>query len=163
MGRRKSLFTQKFGRLTPVGFETRKIKDRSYFYWHCICDCGLKVTVASSHLLSGHTKSCGCLLKEKTGNFFRGKFGPNHPGWKGGRLDKGYRRIGINKETPFEHRMIAERALGRKLKTNETVHHVNGRKDDNRNSNFLICSRSYHSWLESKMAFLYKQEHFGGI
>jgi hypothetical protein len=29
--------------------------------WECQCDCGNEVTVSGNALLSGHTKSCGCL------------------------------------------------------------------------------------------------------
>lgn len=32
--------------------------------WKCKCNCGNIVTVASRHLLSGGTQSCGCLEKE---------------------------------------------------------------------------------------------------
>lgn len=32
--------------------------------WLCRCDCGKEVTVSTGSLRSGHTKSCGCLLKE---------------------------------------------------------------------------------------------------
>lgn len=28
--------------------------------WHCLCDCGAKVIVVGSKLVSGSTKSCGC-------------------------------------------------------------------------------------------------------
>ena len=31
----------------------------------CCCDCGNITTVEKSHLLNGHTKSCGCLAKQK--------------------------------------------------------------------------------------------------
>jgi len=37
------------------------------------------------------------------------------------------------------------------LKFNEIVHHINEKKDDNRNSNLLICSKSYHTWLHHKI------------
>jgi len=45
----------------------------------------------------------------------------------------------------FEHRVIAEKNLKRRLEKNETVHHINGIKDDNRPSNIKVCpSRAHH-------------------
>ena len=90
--------------------------------------------------------------------------GKNHPRWRGGRnLRNGYyTRIhtGTN-QREFEHRIMAERALGRRLKANEVVHHINTNKEDNRNDNFLICTRGYHKWLHDEMGRRYAQEHFG--
>lgn len=34
--------------------------------WKCQCDCGNITYVAGSKLKGGHTKSCGCLQKERT-------------------------------------------------------------------------------------------------
>lgn len=31
-------------------------------FWICKCDCGNETIVQSSHLRSGHTQSCGCLI-----------------------------------------------------------------------------------------------------
>lgn len=76
---------------------------------------------------------------------------------------KGYTTSTINGKQRRDHLIIAEKTLGRKLKKGECVHHLNGNKADNRNCNLLICTNSYHTWLENKMAHLYKQEHFGGV
>jgi len=92
----------------------------------------------------------------------------NHVGeksshWKGGRTFQkavGYYYCRHNGKDVTEQRIIAEKALGRTLKSNEVVHHINGNKTDNRNCNLLICTKAYHQWLHAKMANLYMQEHF---
>ena len=58
---RESFLGQKFARLTIVeeNFKTRSTKAR------CLCDCGNYITVTRADVVSGHTKSCGCLQKEK--------------------------------------------------------------------------------------------------
>lgn len=55
------------------------------------------------------------------------------------------------------HIDVAEKALGRKLKKNEVVHHLNMDKFDWRNCNLLICDRSYHQYLHHAMALRYAQ------
>ena len=73
----------------------------------------------------------------------------------------GYIKVCVTPDTyKLEHRLIAEKALGRLLKVNEVVHHVNGNKADNRNSNLLICRQGYHKWLHNEMGRRYAQEHF---
>lgn len=52
----------RFGRLVVIE-KAGKQKDR-HILWKCKCDCGNEVVAQSSHLRSGHTRSCGCLQVE---------------------------------------------------------------------------------------------------
>jgi len=97
------------------------------------------------------------------------KSGTEHPFWKGGRniSPKGYAYVyqpnhpnADPKGYMAESRLIVEKALGRYLKSNEIVHHLDGDESNNKNQNLLICSKSYHSWLHWNMSKLYMKEHF---
>ena len=59
----KDITGQKFGRLTVIKVVSKN-KHRQY-KWECQCDCGNISKVISSQLRNGHTKSCGCLHKDK--------------------------------------------------------------------------------------------------
>lgn len=56
---------RRFGRWTVVKLcEYRSGSMQSYAYWECRCDCGTIRSVRATGLLSGGSKSCGCLLKD---------------------------------------------------------------------------------------------------
>lgn len=57
--KREDLSGRKFGRLTVKEFARAGNNRQSI--WRCECDCGNFVEVSRNRLLSGHTKSCGCL------------------------------------------------------------------------------------------------------
>ncbi len=61
MGTAKDLSGQRFGRLTAL-YRMEGVNCR---YYYCKCDCGNTVTVLGSSLISGNTKSCGCLHREQ--------------------------------------------------------------------------------------------------
>lgn len=59
----KDITNKRFGKLIALN----KIDTNKYGYaiWQCKCDCGNLCKVATRELLSGDTKSCGCLEHEK--------------------------------------------------------------------------------------------------
>lgn len=57
---------KKFGRLTVL-YRT-KVGNGRKVYWMCQCDCGNIVEKSINDLLSGNTKSCGCLNREVSHN-----------------------------------------------------------------------------------------------
>jgi hypothetical protein len=75
--------------------------------------------------------------------------GPDHPHGKGGRTvtRSGYVLIRVPSHPDsdvrgyiYEHRLVAERILGRRLDRSEHVHHRNHVKSDNRDENLLVTS-----------------------
>ena len=51
---------QRFGKLIVINDSGLRSNDR-HIIWHCKCDCGNECNISSNKLISGNTKSCGCL------------------------------------------------------------------------------------------------------
>lgn len=69
-------------------------------------------------------------------------------------LENGYLveyKPGYNKRgNAKQHRLVAEKMIGRPLRNNEVVHHINGIKTDNRPENLLVMTRGEHSAYHRK-------------
>lgn len=131
----------------------------------CKCDyCGIEI---SKHLFDVKKHKHQFCCKKCFGKWERGSNNPIHKKpvsnetrlkmsksssgelasrWKGGRLkERGY-IIVLKHNHPscnpkgyvYEHRLIMEKHLGRYLKSGETIHHINGIKDDNRTENLRL-------------------------
>lgn len=114
--------------------------------------CGKSFTAKPSTVEKGRGVYCSIPCRRHDG--------ANHPQWKGGRrlLKTGYVTLyskSASRGRVFEHVFIAEKALGKPLPVGAVVHHVNGVKSDNANSNLVICeSNAYHKHLHGRQHIL---------
>lgn len=110
----------------------------------CQCGCGGKTSIIQRNwkgggnvkgqpyrFLSGHTRRT-----KHEGNKYRHKHVAGRP-------------------TTYEHVVIAERALGKRLPPGADVHHVDGNRRNNANANLVICQdRLYHMLLHVRARVL---------
>lgn len=141
-GRRLKLENKRFGSLVAI----RRICGPTGYMTHyeCKCDCGSITIVGAGTLNVGKQKRCkNCSYK-----------GPNNGRWKGGKYTtKGGYVLIWNPTHPrsnaagqiWEHHLVMEKHLGRFLKPHEEVHHKNGIRNDNQDSNLELWAKSHPS------------------
>jgi hypothetical protein len=129
-------------KLFKDGFWRRKTRSTWQKYHEKICkNCTeeyLTITPNSSFFCS-----VKCVIKPR---------GKNHGAWKGGRWrSRGYVRVYVGRRLyRGEHVLLMEEKIGRHLKPDEHVHHINGIKDDNRLENLIVLKKSQHMSLHRK-------------
>jgi hypothetical protein len=115
----------------------------------CGCGCEQPIVIKRHH----HNRG---IPKFKVGHMNRGA---GNGKWNGGVVVdvRGYRLVYMpdhpRAQQPngyiLEHRLIAERVLGRELSEDEEVHHINEDRSDNRLENLTVLSRRDHRLLHN--------------
>jgi len=136
-----------------LDFTKQKSRNNNLHIWVICPDCQYGRWVPTNHIRNKHQKSPHCLVCKSTG--------ANSPLWLGGRhLRHGYAWVLVSTLAPAEqelfgamadsrgyiseHRLVLARHLGRLLRSDEIVHHLNGVKDDNRLENLKLLTQNTH-------------------
>ena len=161
---KKDLTGKRSGKLVVIALDRIDKADDYRVYWLCKCDCGNTKSLPSGCIRDKTVKSCGCLrakvetkcarcgksiqviqsrMKIYKKAFCNRKCFGNL--WGKSISWDGYYILNTPDGSFREHRWIMEKHLGRKLKAEELIHHVNGNKLDNRVENLEITDRKSHA------------------
>jgi hypothetical protein len=142
---------------------------------HC-ADCGREFVPSSRHFACPICRSrdiCECgapkMLASRTCiDCYESPSGSKNGNWRGGHTyhKKGYRMVAVPGHPRaraagsyvFEHILVMEDHLGRHLLSDETVHHVNGIRDDNRIENLELWVRPQPSGIRAADAVAWARE-----
>ena len=132
-------------------------------YGYCHCGCNQKTNLAVQ------TNTQRGWIKGEPIRFIHNHhcLGANHAKWKGGKRLKGNYIEILVKEHPrssqsgyiYEHRLIAEKTLGKSLPLNAVIHHYNGYDPINKNKIVICENNSYHHILDARQKALHECGH----
>jgi hypothetical protein len=63
----------------------------------------------------------------------------------------------------YEHRICVQKIIGRELRPNEEVHHINGKKWDNRRANLALMTKGNHQRWHKRLEWMYENKKFPSI
>lgn len=123
------------------------------------CESEYTITTRYSYKDRERSKYCSkrCAARNSPTKFkkeHKGLSQDKNPAWRGGKRfkDNGYIAISMGgKKYQYEHRLVMEKHLNRKLNREEHVHHINGDKTDNRIENLQLISVAEHSKVHHKL------------
>ena len=144
----------------------RAIKSDMFHSIHKTCEqCGKHLTLKSTRDVERKrfcSRKCGGTFVGSMQKHSRDKpFISVRGGTENRRWQKGYARyVWFEGKWRQEHRVVAEKALGRSLLKKEIVHHINCDSLDNEPTNLLICDNAYHRWLHNEYSRRFGQMMF---
>lgn len=112
---------------------------------YCSNRCGVAQVIKLNRSPEVRAKTGELTRKAHAEGRFRYLRGEDNPNWKGGRwMADGYVWIRVDGKPVAEHRHVVEMSIGRPLRSDEIVHHINHIRTDNRLENLQIMSRAEH-------------------
>lgn len=138
-----------------------------------VCGKQYKIKPSHAHLRKCCSKECGKIHRSKKmsgkGNHQFGLKGPKNASFKTGKRETNYGYTAAycpefsDKQDGYvlEHRLVMMKHIGRKLRKDEHVHHINEDRKDNRIENLQLLTRGEHISLHNKLNPVPKDQKTG--
>jgi hypothetical protein len=120
----------------------------------CACGCGRPVRAGTTFAQGHHMRAAE--FRRAASERMRGKWGDNHPAWRGGRhqITSGHIQVTVAPDHPLvsmassraaggghrvlEHRLVVANDMKRPLTSEEQVHHIDKNKVNNSLNNLVL-------------------------